>query len=500
MFYPSLEEVRTLSQHHNIIPISMEVYADMETPISLFKRFEDSNYCFLLESVEGGEKWARYSFIGRNPFLIVKSIRNQTTIEDKYSNIDVKEGNPIEILKTLISKYKGADLPKLPRFNGGAVGFFGYDLIRYFEDLPNVPEDDLELPDCHFMFTDEVIAFDHLKQKIHIIVNLHFDENNSANGNLERNYNSTTNCIKEIFKEILTSRWKIADNFRPNFDNKNGNFTFTSNMTKEKYCQNVLKAKEYINNGDIFQVVLSQRLCVETDQNPLNVYRVLRIINPSPYMYYLKFNDYKIVGSSPEMLARVEDGIVETCPIAGTRKRGNTKQEDEILENELLSDEKEISEHTMLVDLGRNDIGKVSKFGTVLVKDFMHVEKYSHVMHLVTNVQGDLRQDKSAFDALMSILPAGTLSGAPKVRAMEIIDELEDLKRGPYGGAIGYLSFNGNLDSCITIRTMIFKGNKAYVQSGAGIVADSIPENEYKETLSKAKALLKALEKVGEMR
>ncbi len=494
MFYPTLDEVKALSANYNLIPITMEVYADMETPISLFKRFEDSGYCFLLESVEGGEKWARYSFIGRNPFLVLKSSCNKTVIEDKNGFSRVEEGNPIDVLKKTMQAYKSPEIPEAPRFNGGAVGFFGYDLIRYYENLPNVPKDDLNLPESHFMFTDEVIVFDHLKQKIHIIVNLH------VNGNIERAYNSTTERIKSIYREIISSRWKIQDNFKPEFGGKKREFSYNSNISKEEYCNNVIKAKQYIKDGDIFQVVLSQRLCVKTDQKPFNVYRVLRIINPSPYMYYLKFKDYCLAGSSPEMLVRVENGRVETCPIAGTRKRGSTLQEDEALEKELLADEKELSEHTMLVDLGRNDIGKVSKYGTVLVKDLMHIEKYSHVMHIVTNVQGDLRYDKTQFDALMSILPAGTLSGAPKVRAMEIIDEMETVKRGPYGGSIGYLSFNGNLDSCITIRTLIFKDGKAYVQAGAGIVADSIPEKEYEETINKAGALLKALEEVGEIR
>lgn len=494
MIYPSLEEVKTLSCKYNIIPVSMEVYADMETPISIFKRFEDSKFCFLLESVEGGEKWARYSFIGRNPFLIAKSHGQKTEIEEKSGNKRVLEGNPLFILKELMDSYKGAPVPKLPRFNGGAVGFFGYDLVRHSESLPNVPEDDLNLPESHFMFMDEIIVFDHLKQKIHIVVNMHM------NGNVERTYNSAVTRLKDIYREIISSRWKIEDRFKPDFDKKNTGFSFRSNITKEKFCENVEKAKQYIRNGDIFQVVLSQRLEADTDQNPFNVYRVLRIINPSPYMYYLKFNDYSLVGSSPEMLVRVEDKNIETCPIAGTRKRGATKQEDEELEKDLLADEKEIAEHMMLVDLGRNDIGRVSEFGSVKVRDLMHIEKYSHVMHIVSNVQGTLKEEKTAFDGLISVLPAGTLSGAPKIRAMEIIDELESTKRGTYGGAIGYLSFNGNLDSCITIRTILFKGKKAYVQAGAGIVADSVPEKEYEETINKAMALLKALEEVGEIR
>ncbi|KNY25279.1 anthranilate synthase component I [Pseudobacteroides cellulosolvens] len=494
MFYPELSKAVKLSKEYNIIPVIMEVYADMETPISLFKRFEDSQYCFLLESVEGGEKWARYSFIGRNPFLIVKSRNGRNYIEDRNGNKTIEDGNPIEVIKALMGKYRGADIPKLPRFNGGAVGFFGYDLIRYYENLPNIPEDDLDLPESHFMFTDEVIVFDHLKQKIHIIVNMH------VNGNIERAYNSTTERIKAIYKEILSSRWKINENIKPELSTSNKEFNFTSNISREKFCENVVRAKQYIKDGDIFQVVLSQRLCVETDHEPLDIYRVLRVLNPSPYMYYLKLDDYRIIGSSPEMLVRVEDGVAETCPIAGTRKRGSTKEEDEALEKELLADKKECAEHTMLVDLGRNDIGKVSKYGTVKVNNLMHIERYSHVMHIVTNVVGELNEDKTPFDALMSVLPAGTVSGAPKVRAMEIIDELENVKRGPYAGAIGYLSFNSNLDSCITIRTMVIKDNKAYIQAGAGIVADSVPEMEYEETLNKAKALLKALEEVGGIR
>lgn len=493
MFYPDLEKIIELSSSYNIIPVSMEVYADLETPITLLRRFEDNEYCFLLESVQGGERWARYSFIGRNPFITLESRNTMTVIRDKEGNITEKKGNPVTILEDLITKYKAPDLPGMPRFNGGAVGFFGYDIARHSENLPNIPRDTLELPDCQFLFTDEVIAFDHLKQKIHIIVNLHTDRN------IHREYTSCVERIKDIYREISNTRWKVETGIKPSSKKPSESFKYASNITKDHFCSNVEKAKQYIRNGDIFQVVLSQRLCVKTTQKPMDVYRVLRVINPSPYMYYLKFGEYVIAGASPELLVRVEGGFAETCPIAGTRKRGMSVEEDEMLEKELINDEKERAEHTMLVDLGRNDIGRVSKFGSVKVENFMHIEKYSHVMHLVTNIKGEMRKGKTPFDALMAVLPAGTLSGAPKIRAMEIIDELETVKRGLYGGAIGYLSFNGNLDSCITIRTIVFKDKKAYVQAGGGIVADSIPELEYEETLSKARALLNALEKAGKI-
>lgn len=494
MFYPDFEKVKALAGAYNIIPVSMEVYADMETPISLFKRIEGECHCFLLESVEGGEKWARYSFIGRNPFLIVKSSGSKSVVTRRNNGASTIEGNPIELLKQLMSSYRGPLLPELPRFSGGAVGFFGYDTIRYIENLPDVPQDDLGIPELHFMFADELIAFDHFKQKIHIIVNLHTD------GNLERNYASAVNRLREIYREILTSRWKLSEHQNAAPSKNGGELKVVSNVSREKFCENVLKAQEYIKNGDIFQVVLSQRLCAETDSEPFNVYRALRLINPGPYMYYLKFDDYTVAGSSPEMLVRVEGRKVESCPIAGTRKRGATEEEDIRLEKELIGDEKERAEHIMLVDLGRNDIGKVSNFGSVQVRDFMHIERFSHVMHIVSCVQGELREGMTSFDALSAVLPAGTLSGAPKIRAMEIIDELENVKRCQYGGAVGYLSFDGNLDSCITIRTIVFKDGKAYIQAGGGIVADSVPEKEYEESLNKAKATIRALEEAEKVR
>ncbi|MBL8027489.1 MAG: anthranilate synthase component I [Fibrobacteres bacterium] len=491
---PGIEEIKKAGPEYRLAPLHAEFYADMETPISLFKRFEKSEYSFLLESVEGGEKWARYSFMGRNPFLTAKSSSGITEISERGGTTNILHGNPVENLRQLVEKYKSFGGESLPRFNGGAVGYFGYDLIRYYEKLPNIPNDDLQIPESHFMFMDEVLVYDHLKQKIHIIVNMHLDCDKDAE------YLRAKNRIAEILDEINKSRGLLSDSFMPinagNLSNEKI-ASFVSNVEKSRFCANVEKAKEYIRNGDIFQVVLSQRLCVETKQDPFSVYRVLRTVNPSPYMYFLKFGGYHVVGASPEMLARVEDGVVETCPIAGTRRRGKTAAEDLALEKELLSDEKELAEHRMLVDLGRNDVGRVCEYGSVKVKSLMHIERYSHVMHIVSNVVGKLKNDKTPFDALMSIMPAGTLSGAPKVRAMEIIDELEPTKRGTYGGAIGYLSFNGNLDSCITIRTILFKGGKAYVQSGGGIVADSVPEMEFEESMNKAKALLKALAETG---
>lgn len=493
LFYPSLDDVKILAKNFNVIPVSMEMHADMETPISIFKRFEDSKYCFLLESVEGGEKWARYSFIGKKPFLSVKSTDGKSVCEFENGTKSEFNGNPIDILESILSKYRGAVLKGVPRFSGGAVGFFSYDLARYYEKLPGNQLNDIGLPESHFMFADEVIVFDHLKQKIRIIANLHVD------GNLEAGYNSTVEKIRDIYNTIHSSRSRIYDFSRQAEKCCKVEVSYRSNMTSEAFCRNVERAKQYIKDGDVFQVVLSQRFEAETSQDPFNIYRSLRIVNPSPYMYYLKFDGYSLIGASPEMLVRVEDGKAETCPIAGTRKRGVNENEDTLLEQDLLSDEKETAEHTMLVDLGRNDIGKVSRFGTVVVKDLMHVEKYSHVMHMVTNVQGELKEGVTPFEALAAVLPAGTVSGAPKVRAMEIIDELETTKRGPYAGAIGYLSYNGNLDSCITIRTLVFKNNKVYIQAGAGIVADSVPEREYEETLNKAKALFKALEEVSEI-
>ena len=489
MFNLSVNEVKALSKDYNLIPVSMELYADMDTPISVFKRMRTDKNCFLLESIGQNSVTARYSFIGRNPFLSFSCIGDEITVADYTGKTETYTGDAMKELEKIVTKYKAPELSDIPSFNGGAVGYFAYDIIRYYEELPMDVIDELHLPDMHFMLTDEIIAFDHSTQKIHIIVNVH------AEGDIESQYKKATNRILDI-RDEMSDLSKLMEKEERQYRSSS---KVTSNVTKEEFCAAVERAKEYIKNGDIFQVVLSQRFTVETSVSPFNTYRALRLINPSPYMYFLDFGDYQIVGASPEMLVRVENGIVQTGPIAGTRWRGKTLEEDLKLEQELLNDEKEIAEHTMLVDLGRNDIGKVSEFGSVKVTRFKYVERFSHVMHIISDVEGKLRADKTCFDALSATLPAGTLSGAPKIRAMEIIDELETVKRSVYGGAIGYISFNGSFDSCITIRTGVFKDGKAYVQAGGGIVYDSVPEYEYNESVNKASAVLKAIEEAGDI-
>lgn len=489
MYNFSLKQVKELAGEYNMIPLVSEAYADMDTPISVFRRVATEKECFLLESIGSNETTARYSFIGRNPFISFKSLGDEIEISQANGEVKRYTGKPMEELEKLCGRFKAPKLDDIPTFNGGAVGFFSYDIIRQYEYLPNINKDDLKLPDMHFMFTDEIIAFDHLRQKIHIIVNIH------ADGDIENEYNKAAARIDRIKEEMADYSRLLKKTPKPQITD----IKIQSNMTKEEFCQKIEKAKAYIHNGDIFQVVISQRFTVETDIDPFNVYRALRRINPSPYMYYLNFDGYRIVGASPEMLVRVENGIVQNGPIAGTRPRGKNKEEDLKNERELLADEKEIAEHTMLVDLGRNDVGKVCEFGSVRVTRFKYIERFSHVMHIISDVEGRLRADKSCFDALGSVLPAGTLSGAPKIRAMEIIDELETTKRNAYGGAIGYISFNGSFDSCITIRTGVFKDGKAHIQAGGGIVYDSIPENEYQESVNKAASVITAIKHAAEI-
>lgn len=495
MLFPGLQEYVELSKDYNIVPVYQEVLVDMETPISIFKKVGNRKESYLLESVEGGEHLARYSFIGLEPFLSFEAKNGEGVIiregvEERVS------GKPLAILEELMAGFRAPVLEDLPRFYGGAVGYFGYDLIRTWEELPRSGEDDLELPDCHFVFTKLVLIFDHVKHKLKIVYNSRVGQNP------ELSYRQAIENINRIM--VLLSQPNpgnghlgLATGMTPATGPVaavNQDSCVTSNLTREEFMVKVERAKEYIRAGDIFQVVLSQRFQAPLEASPFDIYRSLRTINPAPYLYFLDLGDINIIGSSPEMLVRVEDGRVETRPIAGTRPRGKNSREDEALAAELLADEKEKAEHLMLVDLGRNDLGRVCEYGSVGLTEFMKIERYSHVMHIVTQVEGRLREDQSQFDALQACFPAGTVSGAPKIRAMEIIDELEPHHRGAYAGAIGYLSFTGNMDTCITIRTIVVSNGQVYVQAGAGIVADSVPETEYQETVNKAMALLKTLQ------
>ncbi len=462
--------------------VSTEIKVITETPASLFRKLCTKGKSYLLESAETVDKWGRYSYIGRKPFIEVKGFDNKISIYNRDQVIE-RTCKPLEIVKDLIREYEVPFIDNMPDFIGGAVGYIGYDIIRGYEDLSSANHDDIRIPDIHLLFMEEIFIYDHLNEKVLIVFNLPIS---SCTKNID---GMVLNKLQNIRDEISRTDYILEDSqeIHPR------EFSYRSNETKESFMEKVLHAKEYIKSGDIFQVVLSQRLQIETNSRPFNVYQTLRNINPSPYMFYLDFEDYSLVGSSPEMLCKVKEGRVETCPIAGTRPRGETPEEDIILTDELLNDEKELAEHLMLVDLARNDVGKVSKFGSVELTNYMEIQKYSHVMHIVSNVAGSLSEDHDMFDSLVSCLPAGTVSGAPKIRAMEIIDELENNKRGAYAGAVGCIGFDGNIDTCITIRTIVFKDDTAYIQAGAGIVADSDPESEYLETLRKANALMEAI-------
>lgn len=486
-----LQQVIKLSETYNVIPIVRRLMADTETPIRVFQQFSRDRRAFLLESVEGGVKWARYSFIGTDPFLVMRLKRGEVSFEQSGRVDTVVTENPIQLIREKLRNYRSPALPELPPFTGGAIGFFGYDLLQYYEKrLPKHHKDDLNMDDMNFMFCDKVIVFDHFKQQVLVVGNVHVKEG-ASDDEIEAAYLSAIEDLDAMIRRLRQPAPQTVTGGTVPLDPDLG--TIHSNLTKAQFEANVEQAKSYIRAGDIFQVVLSQRFHIETAVDPLHVYRVLRTMNPSPYMYCLKLDDETIVGTSPEALVKVADGKLETRPIAGTRPRGATPEEDERLERELLADEKERAEHVMLVDLGRNDLGRVSEFGSVQCDSYMQIERYSHVMHIVSNVRGELRKDKDFFDAFLSCLPAGTVSGAPKIRAMEIIAELENEARGAYAGAIGYLGFSGSLNTCITIRTIIFKHGKAYVQAGAGIVWDSVPEKEYEETVNKAKGMLKAI-------
>jgi anthranilate synthase component 1 len=480
---PTLEEARQLAGKGNFVPVFKEVAADLETPVSAYLKVARGQHSFLLESVEGGEHLGRYSFIGTEPYRLLQSPAD--------SPVD-----PLRVVEEELSRFQLVPVPGIPRFHGGAVGFLAYEAARHFERLPAPADDPQGLPEAMFMFADTILVFDHLEHKIKVVTHARLD------GDIDSAYRQATWRIDEYVGRLTQPLAAPAHRTgRPVYGGPEGNdgepAGSSANVSRERFLEMVEQAREYIIAGDVIQVVLSQRLSIPTQAPPFEVYRSLRAINPSPYMYYLQFGDTHIVGSSPEMLVRVEDRMVTTHPIAGTRPRGRDLAEDDALEAELRSDEKERAEHLMLLDLGRNDIGRVSEQGTVQVGQCMEVERYSHVMHLVSHVSGRLRDGLTCFDALRACFPAGTVSGAPKIRAMEIIAELEPDRRGPYAGAVGYFDLRGNLDTAITIRTVVMKGATAHLQVGAGIVYDSIPEREYEETLNKAGALLRAIEQAG---
>ena len=496
----SFEEYKELADHGNVIPVYETLFADTETPVSVYLKVQnESRYSFLLESVEGGEKIGRYSFIGFNPFMSF-SIRGKAFIFQAFHD-DVSvlptlvssDDDPLQALKKIFGHVKSVRSPGLPRLSGGAVGFFGYESARLVENLPSPKADAFNLPDALLLFYDVMLVFDNLKHRIFLVSNAYLPGTDRSEKLLRSEYDKAVQEIQHLNRLLHN---KVSTEI--------GQVQLQGALqhltSKSEFCKSVDRSREYIVEGDIFQVVLSQRFEQKARLAPFDLYRTLRMINPSPYMYFLRCNDFHVIGASPEMLVRVDDGDVETRPIAGTRRRGGSKEEDAQLEQELLEDPKERAEHLMLVDLGRNDLGRISEFGSVSVDQYMTIEKYSHVMHLVSSVQGRLRRDLTQIDALFSCFPAGTLTGAPKIRAMEIIAELEPVQRGVYGGAIAYIDFSGNLDSCIAIRTIVMKGDTLRFQAGAGIVYDSKPEREHEETMEKLRANLKALEMLTSVR
>jgi anthranilate synthase component 1 len=485
MYYPTFKKFAELAGKGNLIPLYREILADMETPVITLKKLRDRGHVFLFESVEGGEKWGRYTFIGADPHTIIRVKGDDITVQEGDAvSRHRHEGDPLRYLRDIMKRYKPVAVEGLPRFYGGAVGFFAYDMVRYFERLPCDVTDDLHIEDAVFLLTDTMIIFDNIRHTIKVVACALVDEGMD----LKAVYNQKTRQIDAMIDLINVPLEPVVHD-QPKEDVGD----LRSNMTPDAFKDMVKRAKEYIVSGDAIQIVLSQRFEKENGLDSTDLYRALRYINPSPYLFYLKLDDCTLIGSSPEVMVRLEEKQVELRPIAGTRPRGKTEQEDRELAAELLNDPKEKAEHIMLVDLGRNDLGRIARIGTVQVNQLMIVERYSHVMHLVSNIQAQLSEGKDCFDVLKATFPAGTLSGAPKIRAMEIIDELERVRRGPYGGAVGYFSYTGNMDFCITIRTMVVKNGKIFIQVGAGIVADSDPEKEYEETLNKAGGMMQAI-------
>src|SRR6266566_61808 len=499
MYFPTQEDFLRLAARGNLIPITRRLLADFETPMSAYRKIRGQGESFLFESVEGGEHLGRYSFVGCNPRAVIRQTDNRVEVIESGNVVEkfvvsrgpTGDGSPrvrdgLEVVERILKRYRAVPLPGLPRFTGGAVGFIGYEFIHDIEPVvPRPPLDDLRTPTMYFLIADQLLIFDRVAQTLTVLVNAILDEKTSAAEAYE-------DAAAEI--ERIVSLLEQPCKYRPvSLPAEVPSVRFTSNVPKEKFLANVRKSKEYITAGDIIQVVGSQRFSTPVKAAPIDIYRAARSINPSPYMFLLELDGFSLVGASPEIHVRCENRRVEIRPIAGTRRRGRTPEEDAALEKELLADPKERAEHVMLVDLARNDIGRVCDFGSVQVRVLMDIERYSHVMHIVSQVEGRLSPDKTPYDLMRATFPAGTLSGAPKVRAMQIISELEQTARGPYGGCVGYFSFNGNLDCCITIRTALLKDGKAYVQAGGGWVSDSEPEAEFQETVNKSKAMLKAV-------
>ncbi|MDX2079125.1 MAG: anthranilate synthase component I [bacterium] len=483
---PSFDDILPLFDMGDLVPVHRRLLADLETPVSVFLKLTQNNHpAFLLESVEGGEKVGRYSFLGVNPkgMISFKDGIVTRTIYDETTTWELPQGqDPLHALQAELEQYQPVKIDGLPRLVGGAVGYFAYDIVRYFEKLPQTAKRELELPDAAFLLPDTLVIFDHVKHQLIILANAH------NTGDPAQAYQDAVDRIEAITATIRQPLPVPQPTPTPRGEQ------MVSNISKETYEENVRRAKEHIKAGDAFQIVLSQRLTCRTSASPLQIYRALRALNPSPYMFYLHFGgDFTLLGASPEMMVRYEDGIATSRPIAGTRRRGKDEAEDNALVEELLADPKELAEHVMLVDLGRNDLGRVCEYGTVKVTRMMKIEKYSHVMHIVSQVEGKLRQEYDAFALFRATFPAGTLSGAPKVRAMEIIEDLEGTRRGAYGGAVGYFSYDGSMDTCITIRSLVMQGDRVYLQAGGGLVADSDPTAEYEESINKAKAVAVAI-------
>ncbi len=488
MYSPSQHAFEDLIASYGLVPVYRTIIADLDTPLTLFAKIADKeSHAFLFESMEGGEKWGRYSFIGLDPLVNFESTGQSITIREFGEEIITKviTGNPLLELRNLLLGFNPYRSSDLPRFYGGAVGFLGYDTVRFIEEIPDSHEP-LDLPDTSFIIPRLVLIHDSVEQKLTVVCNVVPDSSHEP----EELYDRAIKAIDEIIGRL---EYPLPEYMRRE-SSVCASHTFTSNSDEKSFAEMVERGREYILAGDIFQVVLSQRFHTQTELEPFTLYRALRHINPSPYLFYLKLGEVIQIGSSPEILVRLEDNQIELRPIAGTRKRGQTDEEDLALEKELLADPKERAEHLMLVDLGRNDVGRVAKGGSVNVRDLLIIERYSHVMHIVSDVHGELAAGKDQFDVLAACFPAGTVSGSPKIRAMEIIDELEPERRGPYAGSVGYFGFSGNMDFCITIRTFVMKGRDLWIQAGAGIVADSIPDKEYEETINKAKGLRRAVE------